>query len=82
LYALILTEKDQPIEELLHQWYEDGCMWDRVQLEDIFVIRNSLTWSKLMTLGRAAQSPMACKMLQESQLLVQLNLSIMGASMA
>src|SRR5665811_916547 len=74
------VEKDQPLEELLYQWYEEGCMWDRVQLEDMSVIRNALTWSKLMTLGRACQSPMAARMLHDSQLLTQLNSSIMGKS--
>lgn len=71
------TEKNQPIEDLIYQWYEEEAVWDRLQLEDLSTIRSTLTWSKLMTLGRASQSPMASRLLQKSQFVGLLNTAIM-----
>lgn len=73
----MITEKNEPLESLVYQWYEEDCLWDRLQLEDLSVIRSSLSCSKLMTLGRAAQSPMGSRLLQNSHFLELLNTSIM-----
>ena len=65
------------IENLLASWYDEGCTWDRIQSRPFAEIPG-LTAGNLMTVGRAAQSPPAARLLEESQFLVNLNATIMS----
>ena len=76
-FVVIEISEGDTIENLLASWYDEICTWDRIQLCPSTEITNLVAGS-LMTVGRAAQSPPAARLLEESRFLVHLNATIMS----
>lgn len=77
---MLETENDKAIDEQIQIWYEESSVWDRMITQDVNILKEKISAGVLMTLGKAAQSPVAAKMLHMSQLLVHLNTTISGRS--